>query len=244
MGAGKLATTWTTGWSSAGEARREPDGQPGRERPERAERDRQEDPPQRGARRGQGGEPRLAPGTWRSRRTSSGRAEPEQGEQPGEEDERERRAPPPPGALCRRPRAAARRGGRGARADAAAAPAAHREPPARRECAGGRGTRSGPPRPRLPLVLPELLRPDHHRPPEELVERHDHEGHGHHRRGHGPPVARAPPPRSCRRPGPAAGSRALPSTKASLTMRKNQPPAIDIMEFQMRPMTEAGSSTR
>ena len=34
-----------------------------------------------------------------------------------------------------------------------------------------------------------------------------------------------------------------PSRKASLTMRKNQPPAMLIMLFQTRPMVAKGSST-
>ena len=44
---------------------------------------------------------------------------------------------------------------------------------------------------------------------------------------------------------PTPGSRKSrpPRTNASLTVRKNQPPAIDIIEFQTRPMTADGSST-
>jgi hypothetical protein len=35
----------------------------------------------------------------------------------------------------------------------------------------------------------------------------------------------------------------LPSVKASHTVRKNHPPAIDIIEFHTSPMVAAGSST-
>ncbi len=34
-----------------------------------------------------------------------------------------------------------------------------------------------------------------------------------------------------------------PSVNASFTVRKNQPPAMDIMEFQTSPMTEEDTST-
>ena len=34
-----------------------------------------------------------------------------------------------------------------------------------------------------------------------------------------------------------------PSVNASLTVRKNQPPAIDIIEFQTRPIAEDETST-
>ena len=44
---------------------------------------------------------------------------------------------------------------------------------------------------------------------------------------------------------PMPGSRKSrsPSVKASFTVRKNQPPAIDIIEFQTSPITEEDTST-
>ncbi len=44
-------------------------------------------------------------------------------------------------------------------------------------------------------------------------------------------------------PTPGRRKSRSPSVNASLTVRKNQPPAIDIIEFQTRPMTDEESST-
>src|ERR1035441_2956566 len=44
-------------------------------------------------------------------------------------------------------------------------------------------------------------------------------------------------------PSPGSRKSRLPSTNISQAIRKNQPPATDIMEFQTKPMAEYGSSS-
>ncbi len=60
---------------------------------------------------------------------------------------------------------------------------------------------------------------------------------------HGQRLALRAPPRSCTSRGRAGGSRGRPRRKASLIIRKNQPPAMLIMLFQTRPVVPYGSST-
>ncbi len=45
-------------------------------------------------------------------------------------------------------------------------------------------------------------------------------------------------------PSPGSRKSCVPSTNASLTIRKNHPPAIDIIEFHTSPIVENGSSTQ
>ena len=190
IGAGKEATTWTTGWSSRDSRGDRPMASPAGSAQSVPSAVDDEHP-----RRGSG---RAAEAASPSARAEAARGAGRGAPSPRRAARRAGRGPPAATiAERRRGASAARDGVRGARgAPARATPGGARlrrqwREPARRAASGAARSRnqlrdaSAAAR----LLDAELLRPDDHRPPEELVERHDHQRHREHGRDHRSGVA-------------------------------------------------------